>query len=313
MNHPPRRHENGRSHRVRSAEARPAGDGRGSRRRDPGERDPGGRVSRRDLDKRGARGYRRGLGGEQVEGRQAVRELLATARRPVRQVWIAQGLEPSPQLDEIARLAARSRAKVEFVGRRRLEAVARTDSSQGVLALAAPLEETPLEDMCDATGGIAPFLLVLDGVSDPQNLGAILRSAECAGVTGVVVPRHRAANVTPTVTKVAAGAVEHMAMAVVPGVPSSLRHLSEHGVTCVGLDANAETSLFDVGAELDGPVALVLGAEGRGLGMLSRRRCSIIASIPQHGALDSLNVAAACAVACFELARRRSSSRPNDG
>jgi 23S rRNA (guanosine2251-2'-O)-methyltransferase len=271
------------------------------------------RGTRRDRDERADRGHRRGLGGEQVEGRQAVRELLATARRPVKQVWIAQGLEPSPQLDEIVRLAAKSRAKVVFVGRRRLEAVARTDSAQGVLALAAPLEETPLEDMCVATGGIAPFLLVLDGVSDPQNLGAILRSAECAGVTGVVVPRHRAANVTPTVTKVAAGAAEHMAMAVVPGVPNALRRLFEHGVTCVGLDANAETSLFDVGEELDGPVALVLGAEGRGLGALTRRRCAIIASIPQYGALDSLNVAAACAVACFELARRRSSSRPNDG
>lgn len=231
----------------------------------------------------------------------------------MREVWIVQSLEPSPQLDEIARLAARSRAKVVFVGRKRLEAVARTDSAQGVLALAAPLEETPLEKLYETTGGSAPFLLVLDGVSDPQNLGAILRSAECAGVTGVIVPRHRAANVTPTVTKVAAGAVEHMAMTVVPGIPSALHHLSEHGVTCVGLDAKAGQSLFDVGTELDGPVALVLGAEGRGLGSLSRRRCAVIASIPQHGTLDSLNVAAACAVACFELARRRSFPRPDDG
>jgi 23S rRNA (guanosine2251-2'-O)-methyltransferase len=223
-------------------------------------------------------------------------------------VWIAEGLEPSPQLDEIERLAARRRAKVVLVGRGRLEAQARTDSTQGVLALAAPLAETELEDMCSMQGREAPFLLVLDGISDPQNLGALLRSAECAGVTGIVLPRHRAVHVTPTVTKVAAGAVEHVAMAVAPGIPSALRLLSERGVVCVGLDADAETSLFDVGSELAGPVALVLGAEGRGLGALSRRRCALVASIPQHGALGSLNVAAAGAVACFELARRRAAA-----
>jgi 23S rRNA (guanosine2251-2'-O)-methyltransferase len=305
VSRPPRRRDNIRRHRGGRA-----ADDRDLRSRDPGNRDADNRDHRRHHDKRGARGDRRGLGGEQVEGRRAVRELLATARRPVKEVWIAEGLEPSPQLHEIERLAARSRAKVVLVGNRRLEALARTDSAQGVVALAGPLEETPLEDMCDAGRGSVPFLLVLDGVSDPQNLGALLRSAECAGVTGVVVPRHRAANVTPTVTKVAAGAIEHMAMAVVPGVPSALRRLSEHGVLCVGLDAKAETSLFEVGTELDGPVALVIGAEDRGLGALSRRRCEIIASIPQHGSLDSLNVSAACAVACFELARRRGSPSP---
>jgi len=228
-----------------------------------------------------------------------------TARRPVREVWIAQGLDRSPQLDEIERLAVRNRAKVMHVARKRLEAMARTEAAQGVLALAAPLEETPLEEMCNLTRGTAPFLLVLDGVSDPQNLGALLRSAECAGVTGVVVSRHRAAHVTPTVTKVAAGAIEHVAMAVVPGVPSALRRISDHGLVCVGLDADADASLFELGADLEGPVALVLGAEGKGLGSLSRRRCAIVASIPQYGALDSLNVAAAGTVACFELARRR--------
>lgn len=229
----------------------------------------------------------------------------------MREVWIAEGLEPSIQIDEIERLAARRRAKVVSVGRRRLEAMARTDSPQGVLALAAPLEETSLEDMCGSAKGKGPFLLVLDGVNDPQNLGALLRSADGAGVTGVVMPRHRAAHVTPTVTKVAAGAVEHVAMAVVPGVPNALHQLRESGVLCVGLDADAQVSLFDVGSELDGPVALVLGAEGRGLASLSRRRCDVVVSIPRHGALDSLNVAAAGAVACFELARRRSLARPH--
>lgn len=257
-------------------------------------------ASGRDRDR-----ARRGLGGEQVEGRQAVRELLAAARRPVREVWIAEGLEPSPQLSEIERLAGRRRAKVLLVGRKRLESVARTESSQGVLAFAAPLEETPLEDMCAQRRGRLPFLLVLDGVGDPQNLGAILRSAECAGVTGVLLPRHRASHVTPTVTKVAAGAVEHIPMAIVPGVPSALLQLSDRGVTCIGLDSSAPTSLFEIGEELDGAVALVLGAEDKGLGSLARKRCALVVSIPHHGSIESLNVAAAAAVACFELARRR--------
>lgn len=153
--------------------------------------------------------------------------------------------------------------------------------------------------------GVAPFLIVLDGVTDPHNVGALLRTAECAGVTGVVLPRHRAVHVTPTVAKVAAGAIEHLDIAVVPGIPNALRQLDELGVTSVGLDAEAPTSLFDLDLEVTAGVALVMGAEGKGLASLTRRRCSALAGIPQFGALGSLNVSSAGAVACFELARRR--------
>jgi 23S rRNA (guanosine2251-2'-O)-methyltransferase len=234
-----------------------------------------------------------------------VRELLAAGRRPVREVWIAEDLDPSPQIDDIERLAARSRARVVVVPRGRLEVAARTDTPQGVLARARPLEEADLADLCRQRRGVAPFLLVLDGVTDPHNLGSLLRTAECAGITGVVLPRHRAAHVTPTVAKVAAGAIEHLEIALVPGIPTALRQLDELGVVSVGLDGGAPVSLFDVGAEADGPVALVMGAEDRGLAALTRRRCSVLAAIPQFGSLGALNVAAAGAVACFELARRR--------
>jgi 23S rRNA (guanosine2251-2'-O)-methyltransferase len=291
---------------------------RGNERRDRGPGAGGGARRARGAGDRQTRprhtqsreqGPRHALGGEQVEGRQAVRELLAANTRHVRELWIAEGLEPSPQIDEIERLATRSRLRVMVVGRRRLESMARTESPQGVLARAVPLEEADLDDLCTRRRGRDPFLLVLDGVSDPQNLGSLLRTAECAGVTGVVLPRHRAAHVTPTVTKVAAGAVEHLPMAVVPGVPSALRRLEEHGVLSVGLDAHAERSLFDLAEEASGPIGIVLGAEGKGLGALSRRRCDIVAAIPQLGSLNSLNVAAAGAVACFEVARRRSAER----
>jgi len=254
----------------------------------------------------------RGLGGEQVEGRQAVRELLVAGRRPVREVWIAEDLDPSPAIDEIEKIATRRRVRLVLVPRTKLDRAARTDAPQGVLALARPLEDVELDELCRARRKVAPFLLVLDGVTDPHNVGALLRTAECAGVTGVVLPRHRAVHVTPTVAKVAAGAVEHLDMAVVPGVPNALRRLDELGVPSVGLDAGAPVSLFDLDVDAGGPVALVLGAEGRGLASLTRRRCSSLGAIPQFGALHALNVAAAGAVACFELARRRAAAASPD-
>jgi 23S rRNA (guanosine2251-2'-O)-methyltransferase len=234
-----------------------------------------------------------------------VRELLAAGRRPVREVWVAEDLDPSPQIDEIERLATRRRVRLVLVPRTKLERAARTDAPQGVLALARALEEVEVATLCRGRRGATPFLLVLDGVTDPHNVGALLRSAECAGVTGIVLARHRAAHVTPTVAKVAAGAIEHLDIAVVPGIPNALRQLDDLGVISVGLDAEAPSSLFDLALEPAAAVALVMGAEGRGLAALTRRRCAVLAAIPQFGALGSLNVAAAGAVACFELARRR--------
>jgi 23S rRNA (guanosine2251-2'-O)-methyltransferase len=141
-------------------------------------------------------------------------------------------------------------------------------------------------------------------VTDPQNLGAVMRTAASAGATGVVLPRHRAVHVTPTVAKAAAGAIEHLPIAVVPGLPTALARARDLGVWSVGLDARADRSIFDVDVVTD-PVLLVLGAEGAGLGRLTRQRCDVVAAIPLQGPLDSLNVSAAAAVACFEVARRR--------
>jgi len=234
-----------------------------------------------------------------------VRELLAAGRREVRDVWIVDGLDPSPELDDIERFARKRHTRVLAVPRGRMLSEARTDNPQGVLAHAQPLAETDLEELCRPTARRTPFLLVLDGVTDPQNVGALLRSAECAGVTGVVLPRHRAAHVTPTVAKVAAGAIEHLAFAVVAGIPNALARMGELGVEVVGLDAGADIAIFDAELQAAGPLALVMGAEHRGLAALTRRRCSILAAIPQFGVIPSLNVGAAGAVACFEIARRR--------
>ncbi len=147
--------------------------------------------------------------------------------------------------------------------------------------------------------------MAVDGVTDPGNLGALLRAAEGAGVTGVVLPRHRAVHITPTVAKSAAGAIEHLAIAVVPGLPGALRRLRKAGVWVVGLDDAAERSLFDLGELGSEPIVLVLGAEGSGLSRLTRDRCDVLVRIPMRGRLSSLNVAAAAALGCYEVARHR--------
>lgn len=253
----------------------------------------------------------RGLGGDQVEGRQAVRELLLAGNRRIHEILMVADRDGAEVLEDIAELAADQRVPVRAVSPAKLAATARTEAPQGVVAHAAPLAEVELDDLAHGgrphggRRGAPPFLLVLDGVTDPGNLGAVLRSAEGAGVSGVVLPRHRAVHVTPTVAKAAAGAIEHLPVALAGGLPAALSRLSELGIWVVGLDGAAERSLFD-GLELAaGPVAMVLGAEGRGLSRLVRQRCDVVVAVPLLGRLGSLNVAAAGALACYEVARRR--------
>jgi 23S rRNA (guanosine2251-2'-O)-methyltransferase len=240
-----------------------------------------------------------------------VRELLLAGARRTREVVLAGDLDPAPILDDIIDLADELKVPIRQVSRGKFESMARTDAPQGVLATAAPLRAHELDELArPLPDGTPPFLLALDGVTDPGNLGALLRSAECAGVTGVVLPRHRAANITPTVTKSAAGAVERLRMTSVPGLPAALKRLGELGVWAVGLDAGASTSLFDLQLAEE-PVLLVLGAEGTGLSSLVRKRCDALVSIPLRGRLNSLNVSVAGALACYEVTRRREATGNN--
>jgi 23S rRNA (guanosine2251-2'-O)-methyltransferase len=233
-----------------------------------------------------------------------VRELLLAGRRQVREVWVLAEQDPAPILEDIVALAEGERVPVRDVGRAKFFATARCEAPQGVLALAAPLPEAALDDLIAPRGGTPPFLVAVDGVTDPGNLGALLRSAECAGATGIVLPRHRAVHVTPTVTKAAAGAVEHLPCAIVGGLPAALQQLQRAGVWTVGLDGDGTVELWSLPAA-DGPIALVLGAEGGGLSRLVRQRCDALVRIPLQGSLASLNVAAAGALACYEVARAR--------
>ncbi len=243
-----------------------------------------------------------GLGGTQVEGRQAVRELLLAGRRRCREIYLSTEVERAGIIEDIIDLAREMRVTVQEVSRTKLDAMSRTDAPQGVIARAAQISETSLEDLIESEP--APFLLAVDGVTDPGNLGALLRIADCAGVTGVILPRHRAVHITPTVTKAAAGAVEYLPMALVGGLATAIDSLKKADVWTVGLDMAGSESIHDLKVATEA-VCLVLGSEGKGLSRLVRERCDFIASIPIHGHLDSLNVASAGAVAAYEVARRR--------
>jgi 23S rRNA (guanosine2251-2'-O)-methyltransferase len=245
------------------------------------------------------------LGGEQVEGRQAVRELLIAGKRKVREVWVVTDLDENEVVGDIVALARNERVPVIEVSRRKLDAAARSEAPQGVIAYAAPLPEADLADVIKRRPGRAPFLVAVDGVTDPGNLGALLRCCDGAGVDAVVLPRHRAVHVTPTAAKAAAGAVEHVPMAVVGGLPAALARIKEAGIWVIGLDDASDRTLFEIGDLAIEGVCLVLGAEGAGLSRLVRERCDMVVSIPMRGRLSSLNVSAAAALATYEIARAR--------
>jgi 23S rRNA (guanosine2251-2'-O)-methyltransferase len=249
----------------------------------------------------------KGLGGEQVEGRQAVRELLLAQRRKVHEIWISAELQETEALEDIQALAAANRVPISYVARKRLEMSARSEAPQGVLAMAAPLQEADLAQFLRRGGAHPPFLVAVDGVTDPGNLGAIIRSCDGAGVDAVIVPRNRAVHVTPTVAKASAGAIEHVPIVVVSGLPSTFQRLRDAGIWVIGLDDAADRSLFEIDELATDAVCIVMGAEGAGLSRLVRERCDLIVSIPMLGHLSSLNVSAAAALATYEVSRHRSS------
>jgi 23S rRNA (guanosine2251-2'-O)-methyltransferase len=228
-------------------------------------------------------------------------ELLAANRRTTRKILIAEAQESADILDKIENYARGRRIPVEFVSWARLDKEARTEGHQGVMALAHKLPSVALDDVMTGTD---PFLLVCDGVTDPRNLGAMLRSADGAGVSGIVLPRHRTARITPAVTKTAVGAIEYLTFAEVGGVPSAIDRLNKAGFLTVGLAGESKMSLYDLDLAST-PIALVVGGEQDGLSALTRKRCGAVVSIPQLGKISSLNAGVASSIAMFEAARQR--------
>jgi 23S rRNA (guanosine2251-2'-O)-methyltransferase len=234
-----------------------------------------------------------------------VRELLLAQRRRVHEIWISAELEHSDSIEDIVAIAAANRVPIAYVARKKLEAAARSEAPQGVLAMAAPLPEADLAPFLRRGRSRPPFLVAVDGITDPGNLGAIVRSCDGAGVDAIVVPRHRAVHVTPTVAKASAGAIEHVPITVVSGLPSALQRMRDAGIWVIGLDDAADRSLFEIDDLATDAVCVVLGAEGAGLSRLVRERCDVVVGIPMHGRLSSLNVSAAAALATYEISRNR--------
>ncbi len=243
----------------------------------------------------------RGLGGTQVEGRHAVRELLLAGNRRVSEIFMSNELDQADIIDDIVELASDLKIPIREASRKAIDAMSFTEASQGVVAHAKELPEAEFEDLCSHP---SPFLIAVDGITDPHNLGAILRTAECVGVTGMVLPRHRTVHITPTVTKTSAGAIEHVPMSLVGGLPSAIEAMKKADIWVLGLDAAADHDVHHMKLRNSG-VCLVVGAEGKGLSRLVRQRCDALVSLPMRGQLGSLNAATAASVAMYEVLRSR--------
>jgi len=237
-------------------------------------------------------------------GIHSVRVLLSRHPQRVRRVLLADGREAG-RLAEIRALADRAGIQVTAADDVLLDKLAEGQRHQGAVAELLPQAgdpETQLEEALEAAGS-APLLLVLDGVQDPHNLGACLRSADAAGVTAVIVPRDRAAGLTPVVRKVAAGAAESLPLVQVTNLARALRDLKDLGVWIVGTEGEADKDLYS--ADLKGPLAIVMGAEGAGMRRLTRDLCDFTVGLPMLGTVESLNVSVATGIVLYEALRQR--------
>lgn len=243
-------------------------------------------------------------------------ELLAADRRLAREIVVSRRDRDSPALRKIVALAAQKAVPVRVLSVDAFASLASSSAPQGVLASAEPIVAVALDELIevDTPGVVAsprktppPFLVVLAEVTDPHNLGAILRSSLGAGANGVVLSRRRRAPLTASALKAAAGAAEHLRFAVVASIAQAVGELSRGGVWTVGLDIDGETDIAEL-AVAERPIALVAGAEGKGLSPLVRRRCDLVCRIPLFGPVESLNVSVAVAIAAFAIATQRQRS-----
>lgn len=240
-----------------------------------------------------------------VYGIHAVRAAVDKHAQRVAQIWL-QSERRDARIEELIKLAHDRGVKVEHRPARELDQRANGEQHQGAIAqlkVEGPLGEGALDEILERAGP-TPLVLVLDGVQDPHNLGACLRTADAAGVACVVVPRDRAAGLSATVRKVASGAAETVPLIQVVNLSRTLKWLKERGLWLVGTDDEATTSIHS--ADFKGPLAVVMGAEGAGMRRLTREHCDLLIAIPMHGVVESLNVSVATGIVLFEAVRQRS-------
>jgi len=239
-----------------------------------------------------------------IFGINPVAELLKS-ERPVNRILVSRESDRKGPLSEILALIRKRGIPYEWAEKRILDRKSSSGKHQGVIAFVAPKGYCDIEDVLEkaAKKSEAPLVVLLDGIEDPQNLGAVIRSAECAGAHGVVIPKRRAAQLTESVAKASSGAVEHMMVARVSNIAETIQKLKNRGIWVIGIEAGETKTVYEVDMKL--PTAIVVGGESKGISRLVKERCEVLASIPLKGKVSSLNASAATAVALFEAVRQR--------
>ena len=239
----------------------------------------------------------------QIEGRNALTEALK-AGRTIDKVFVAEG-NTDRSLQRLAAQAQEAGAVIVPVDRRKLDQMSFTRSHQGVIALTAAHDYCSIDEILEeaASRGEAPLIIICDELSDPHNLGAIMRSAECAGAHGVIIPKRRSVGLTATVAKASAGAIEYMKVARVTNINNAINDLKEKGVWVFGAAGEGSVPMYK--ADMSGPAAIVIGNEGDGLSQLVRKNCDQLVHIPMSGRITSLNASAAASILLYEAVRQR--------
>lgn len=239
-----------------------------------------------------------------IEGRNAVMEAFRSGK-PIDKLFVQDGCKDGP-LQSITGEARKHDTIINYVPRERLDQMSETGKHQGVIAYAAAYEYAEVEDILKAAEekGEPPFIFLLDGIEDPHNLGAIIRTANLAGAHGVIIPKHRASGLTATVARTSAGALNYTPVAKVTNLAATIEDLKKRGLWFVCADMGGELMYR---LSLTGPIGLVIGNEGSGVGKLVREKCDMIASIPMRGDIDSLNASVAAGVLAYEIVRQRMS------
>lgn len=240
---------------------------------------------------------------DQVEGRNSVLELLES-EKDINKIFVTRGEKQGSINKIIGKAKARGIVLVE-VDKAKLDEMSQTENHQGVIAIVPPFEYCEVEDILSEAKNKneQPFILILDGIEDPHNLGAIIRTAETAGVHGVIIPKRRAASVNSTVNKVSAGAVEHIKIARVNNLNDTIQYLKDNGLWVIGTDGKAENYYYE--QNLTGPIALVIGSEGYGMNRLVSENCDILVKIPMKGKITSLNASVSAGIVTYEIVKQR--------
>ncbi len=240
---------------------------------------------------------------DQIEGRNAVMELLESGR-DINKIFISSG-EKNGSINKIIAMAKQKKIIITEVSKGKLEQMANTDNHQGIIAIVPPYQYCEVEDILNNAKNRKepPFIIILDGIEDPHNLGAIIRTAETAGVHGIIIPKRRAASVNSTVAKVAAGAVEHMSIARVNNINECIRYLKENDIWVCGTDM--ETDKYYYNQDLTGSLAIVIGSEGFGMSKLVKQNCDFLVKIPMKGKITSLNASVSAGIVMYESVRQR--------